>query len=359
MSATPAAVQNVIGHRSSEVAAAKFWVLFGFAWFALCVYGWGAWILGPHFVQNTVGRELAPDWYVTLVRAVEIFAVFVTVLILHHFVFKPKWKTGKFSFDGLFFLGCWMMFFQEPWINWTSLQFLYSTVFINFGSWCGYIPGWSSPNPEKIPVAIVAWGSAYLWLVAIPGYAGSRFMTWLKARSPDLGVWQLIGSTYLGFVVFDLLLESFILRTELFSYGSTVPELTMFAGQKHQMPIYEVISWCGTYTGLACLHYFRDDKGRSFVERGIDKLNIPGRLNTFARFLAIMGGCQLVMLLTYNIPYQFWALHAGPLLPVYEEYRTAGVCGPDTNYDCPDPNLPIARRSSPTNRIVPVNPVED
>jgi len=65
-----------------------------------------------------------------------------------------------------------------------------------------------------------------------------------------------------------------------------------------------------------------------------------------------MGGCQLIMLVTYNIPYQFWALHSGPLLPAFEELPHAGICGPKTAYDCPDPHLPIARRSSPTNRIV-------
>jgi hypothetical protein len=351
---TAATASGAIGFRSSETAAPKFWIGFGFAWFALCVYCWGRWVLGPDFVPNTLGRELAPDWYVNLVRGVEIFAVCVTVLILHVFVFRPKWKTGRLSFDGLFFIACWMLYFQEPWINWTSLQFLYSTVFINFGSWCGYIPGWSSPNPEKMPVALVAWGSAYLWLVAIPAYAGSRFMGWVKNRHPDIGAVQLVSVTYLGFVVFDLILESFIVRTQLFNYGATVPELTLFAGTKHQFPIYETISWCGTYTGLACLHFFRDDKGLSFVERGIPRLNIPGRLSTFARFLAIMGYCQLVMLLTYNIPYQFWALHAGPIPQEFELYRTAGVCGEGSDYACPDPGLPIARRSSPTNRIVPL-----
>jgi len=332
--------------------ATKLWILNGFLWFALIVYCWGRWVTGPYFVENTIGRDLAPHWYVVLVHCVEVFAVAVTSYILWQFVFKPIKLTGRLSFDGIFFLGCWTLYFQEPWINWTSLQFLYSTVFINFGCWCGYIPGWSSPNPEKIPVALVAWGSSYLWLVAIPGWAGSRFMTWLKARYPEMEVLKMIGVTFLGFVFFDLLLESFILRTELFSYGSVVPALTMFAGTKYQFPIYEVISWCGTYTGLACLHYFRDDRGYAVVERGVDRLNLPRRLTTFVRFLAVLGACQLVMLVTYNIPYQFWALHAGPLLPQFEEYRTAGVCGPKTAYACPDPSLPIARIGSPTNRII-------
>ncbi len=348
MSAVPA---SAIGFRSNSLASSKAWVINGFLWFSLCVYAWSRWVFGPYFVQNTTGRDLAPDWYVDLARAVEVLSVVASGVILYKFVVKPKGTTGRLSFDGLFFLGGWMMYIQEPWINWTSVQFLYSTVFVNFGSWCGYIPGWSSPNPEKIPVALIAWGGAYLWVVAFPGWLGSRFMTWLHRRYSQFSGAQLIGVTYLGFVCFTFLMESIFLRTELFSYASTIPSLTMFAGTKHQFPIYEVLSWSGNYTGLASIHFFRDDQGRSFVERGVDRLKLPDRLTTFARFLAIMGACQLSMLITYNLPYQLWALHAGPLLPAFEEYRTAGLCGPKTDYACPDPSLPIARRSSPTNRI--------
>jgi hypothetical protein len=61
------------------------------------------------------------------------------------------------------------------------------------------------------------------------------------------------------------------------------------------------------------------------------------------------------MFVTYNIPYQFWSLHAGPMPKAFvdEPWRTAGVCGPKTAYDCPTPKDPIARQSSPTNRIDP------
>jgi Spirocyclase AveC-like len=332
-------------------AATKIWIVNGALWLILCIYAWSRWIAGPYFKPNTVGRALAPAWYVGLARVVETLSVVVTLFILYNFVVKPKRNTGRLSFDGLFFLGCWLMYIQEPWINWTSLQFLYSTVFVNFGSWCGYIPGWSSPNPEKIPVALIAWGGAYIWIVALPGWFGSLAMTRLKARNPNLSTLQVIGITYLGFMVFDFFMESLFLRTELFSYASTIPALTMFAGTKHQFPVYEILSWSGVYMGIACVHHFRDDHGNSFVERGIDRFRASARVKTFLRFLCIMGACQLSMLITYNLPYQLWALHAGPLLPAFEEYRTAGLCGPKTAYACPDPSLPIARRSSLTNRI--------
>jgi len=344
----------VVDPAAEERTRAKLWILHGAAWLALAWYCWIAWVVSGDFETNTIGRGQEPDWYVNVMRGWEVFALVVTVAILWWFVARPKLKTGRLSFDGLFCLGCAMMFFQEPWINWTTLQFLYSSTSVNFGSWLGHIPGWSSPNPELVPVS--AWaGTAYLWLVAIPAFAGSRFMSRLRGRDPAIGRWKMIGLTYLAFCAFDLVLESFITRTQLFSYGSVVPELSLWAGTDHQFPLYETVCWAGTYTALSCLHFFRDDRGLSLPERGIERLQIgSARLKTFARFLAIMGVCQLAILFTYNIPYQLFALHSEmPKAFVEREWRTAGVCGPKTAYDCPSRETPIPRRDSPTNRVAP------
>ncbi|HEY1970079.1 MAG TPA: spirocyclase AveC family protein [Pseudonocardia sp.] len=336
---------------TSEANRAKLWILHGAAWLALMIYVWTAWVVSGDFVTNTRGRGQEPGWYVTLIRGWEVFALVVSLVIFWWFVIRPRIKTGRLTFDGLFFLGCATMCFQEPWINWTSVQFLYSTTSINFGSWTSHIPGWSSPNSQLVPLSLWAL-SAYFWLVGIPGWAGSRFMGWLRGRNASISGLRLVVYAYLAFCVFDVLLESFITRTQLFNYGSTVPALTLWAGTDHQFPIYETISWAGTYTVLASLHFFRDDRGRSLPEQGLDRLRISsGKLRTFARFLAIMGACQAAILFTYNIPYAYWGMHAVMAKPfISQEWRTAGVCGPNTAYDCPAANVPLATIGSPTNR---------
>ena len=339
----------------AEVGWAKVLVLHGAAWLALIVYVWTAWVVSGDFKTNTLARDQAPAWYVTMIHTWEIFALVCSVAILWWFVIRPRIKTGRMTFDGLFYLSCLALCFQEPWINWTAPQFEYSTTAINFGSFTSHIPGWTSPNSQLVPLALWAL-SAYFWLVGIPGWAGSRFMQWRRRRNPSASGVSLIASVYLVFCVFDILLESFITRTQLFNYASTVPSLTLWAGTDHQFPVYETISWAGTYTGLACLHFFRDDKGRSLADRGIDRLPIKrDGLRTFARYLAIMGVCQVIMLVTYNIPYAYWGMHAQMAKPFVErEWRNGGVCGPKTAFDCPGEGVPIAKKDSPTNRIVEV-----
>jgi hypothetical protein len=341
-----------VDHQVAQRNTASLWVIHGGLWFGLICYCWTAWVVSGDFKTNTLGRGQEPGGYVALMRGWEVFALVVTVVIVWVFVIRPKLRDGRLSFDGLFVLACGLMFFQEPWINWTSYQFLYSTTSINFGSWLGHIPGWSSPNAALIPVSMWA-GTAYLWLVAIPAMAGSRFMGWLTRRTPGISKPRLIALTYLAFCAFDLVLETFITRTNLFSYGSVIPQLSLFAGTDHQLPVYETISWAGTYVFLSSVHFFRDDRGRSLPERGIDAFRVGGdRLKTFLRFLAIVGIAQLSILLTYNIPYQLYALHS-EMSGVYlnQPWRLAGVCGPNTNFDCPGPGVPIPRRDSRTNRV--------
>jgi hypothetical protein len=345
---TPAPIS---GPRATDPSVGRFWVIVGGAWLALMLYVWGAWIVSGDFKANKLGAGGAPQWYKVFIHSVEVFAVLVTAYILWRFVVKAKLQTGSMSFDGLFFLACWALLFQEPWINWTSTQFMYSTVAINFGSWTSHIPLWSSPNSQLVPLPIVWVGTSYLWLVAIPAWAGSRFMTYLRGRDPEIGFFRLLATTFGAYVVFDLVLETFILRTQLFSYASTVPSLTLFAGTRYQFPIYETVSWCSTYLGLACIHHFRDDKGRTMVERGIDRLKVTGRAKTFCRWLAIMGACQLVMLVTYNIPYVYWGMHSGPIPKglIDDTWRNGGVCGPNDAYPCPTPGHALPRIGLPGN----------
>ncbi len=341
---------------AADTTAARFWIATGAFWLVFCVVVWGAWIMGPDFKPNTIGRDLAPAGYVTWIRFVEIASVVLAIAQIWYFIVRPKLKTGRMSFDGLFFIACWMLYIQEPWINYNAPQFLYTTVSYNMGSWCNYIPGWNSPNAELIPVGSVIWCFAYLTLVGMWAYTGSAFMRWVRKRWPGLTTWQLIGLCFLAFIPADLILEHIILITGLFNYSTTVPSLTLWAGEKYQFPLYEVLSWCATLTSLSAIHFFRNDQGESYGARGIHKMKVGEGGKTFLHFLAILGTAQVMFFLTYNVPYFYWSTKGGSF-PPYEAWRVGGLCGPGTNYDCPGLKVPVPKADSPTNRIVEIMPV--
>lgn len=344
--------------RDGQATVAKIWIAHGALWLALIAYVWAAWVLSGDFAVNAIGRGDEPDWYVILVRGVEVvFGVLLGGWIIWHFIVQPKLKTGSLSFDGLFFLACWLMFFQEPWMNWINLQFLYATTFVNFGSWLEQIPGWSMPNGRLIPVPLV-YGMAYLWMLGLGAWAGSRYMARQRRKDPGRSTGRVIWQTFGLMVLIDLVLESIMVHTQLINYPRTIHELTLWAGTDHQFPLYECLAWPGTFIILSSLHFFRDDEGRSWPERGIDRMKIrSGKLKTLARFSAIAGVCQLAILVAFNIPYQIYGLHADPVPQAYleREWRMAGVCGPGTAYDCGGPGVLIPRSDTPTNRVVPTD----
>ena len=336
-----------------QATVARLWVAHGVMWLVLIACVWTAWVLSGDFKPNTIGRSLAPDWYVILVRCVEIgFGVIFSGWLLWHFVVRPKLRTGALSFDGLFFIGCFLMSFQEPWMNWINLQFLYATTFVNFGFWGPKIPGWSLPNAQLIPMPAVYF-MAYLWMVAFGAWAGSRYMARQRRKDPARSNGRLLWQTFGVMVLFDLVGEGLMTHLQLISYPRTIASVTLWAGTDHQYPLYEALIWPSTFILLSSLHFFRDDQGRSFVERGIDRIGIRnGKLHTFARFAAIAGFCQLAILVTFNIPYQIIGLHAGPVPKALLDrpWRTAGVCGPGTVYDCGGPGVLMPRSDTPTNR---------
>jgi hypothetical protein len=338
--------------REDATIATKVWIVIGAAWFALFLYCMIGWVTGPDFAPVTFGRDQAPADYVRFLRGTEIFMVLLTMWQVYWFVLRSLIREGRLSFDGLFFLACFMLVVQEPWHAWIRPQLLYNDVFINYGSWMGYLPV-SNPTAHRTPLPLALAFLGYFWIVAGPAWCGSRLMSRARSRNPERSNAGLVFRCFLGFCIFDLVIESIILRTGMFIYPSTVPSLTMFAGTPHQLPIYETLSWAGTYTVLAGVHFFRNEKGETVADRHFDRIAIPAPLAKFARWLAIMGYCQIGMFLTYNLPYMFWALHGGDFTVTEQSHPwlTAGLCGPSTAYDCPGPGIPFARFESPTNRI--------
>ena len=328
------------------------WMILGALWSALFFYCMIAWVLGSDFVPNTFGRDKAPADYVRFIKTIEIVMVVLTAWIVWQFIVRPFVRDGKLSFEGLYFLACGTLVVQEPWHAWIRPQLLYNTIFFNYGSWLGYLP-MSNPTAFKTPLPIAFAGLGYFWIYGLPAFYGARLMLRARMRNPALTPARLGFYAFLGFCVFDQIIENIILRTGMFIYPSTIPELTFFAGETYQFPIYETFSWAGSYTVAACLLCFRNQAGESWPERGLAALGSPGIRQTFLRWLALAGALQVGLLATFNLPYMFWALHGGKFTVTEESHPwlTAGLCGTSTPYACPGPGVPFARKDSSTNRM--------
>ncbi|SFQ21702.1 spirocyclase AveC family protein [Pseudomonas borbori] len=180
------------------------------------------------------------------------------------------------------------------------------------------------------------------------GLAAMRFV---KARLPSISNVKLAIAGILATMLFDIVLEILLIRvTGLYAYLGAIRSLSLFGGHWYQFPIYERILFGGWWGLCTVLLYFKDDKGLTWVERGVEKIDICKRSNVLkgmVRAIAVIGFCQVVELTIYVLPMPLITANGDAFpddLPVFFTVGS-GMCGPDTGLACPRPDLPIMRRN--------------
>ena len=152
----------------------------------------------------------------------------------------------------------------------------------------------------------------------------------------------------------DLILECFWTRTGVYTYGGGDPSLSLFDDHYYKYPLWVGAVWGDRVGLIAALRYFKDDRGNTFAERGIDEVKTTPRRKQFLRLLALIGAMNASFAFVYNVPVQFFSSHAQafPQDLLDRPYLLGGVCGVGTSYACPDPRVPIPRGSE-SGRVTP------
>ena len=198
-------------------------------------------------------------------------------IAIYYFLIRPWRRERRITLDGMLFVSCGLLFFQDPLLNYFNTWSTYNTWMWNRGSWVQDIPGWVSFGK---PGAMMA----EPFLMNAPGYffvllctmLGCWVMRKAKQRWPNINTIGLIGVVIVWTFFFDLVIEGlFLMPMGLFTYPGAIQALSINAGTYYQWPIYEGLMWGGVQAGLCCMRYFTDDRGRTFVERGLDQC--PGR----------------------------------------------------------------------------------
>ena len=95
------------------------------------------------------------------------------------------------------------------------------------------------------------------------------------------------------------------------------------------------------------MSYFRNDRGQTIVERGIDRLKVGDRAKQTVKFFAIYGAIHLGFVVLYMIPRQWFATHSDPFPENYKSYMINDMCTSGTDgKTCPGPGVPMPRPES-------------
>jgi hypothetical protein len=335
----------------STAKPVTIWATVGGALLVLQLYVWIRWITGPYFERVPAGPSDPPMYMKIPLMANAIVLWLALPFALWWFIVKPWRRERRITLDGMLLVSMGLMFFQDPFLNYFNTWCTYNTWLFNRGSWSPYVPGWVSPDVpgHQVPEPLLTNVPGYAYGVLLITIVGCWVMRKIKARWPNISNLRLIAVTYAFTFVLDFVMEGcLLLPTGLFAYPGAIRAVSINAGTYYQWPVYEGLMWGGVQAALCCLRYFTDDRGRTVVERGLDRVRGGVVKQQFIRFLAIFAGVSACFFFLYNVPAQWFGMHADPWPEDVQQrsYFNGGTCGAGSDQPCPNPVLPLPTRRS-------------
>lgn len=320
----------------------RWWAGVGAFFVALILYMWGTWLFSGHAVPTHTGSTPVPTSVKVAVHLQEVVFMVLAAIVFYRFLIKPWRREGRLTAEGMWIIA-WLTAFmvQDPWINYTRPVFTYNAEMFNLGCPQCHVPGWQASSivaPEPI-----------FWDVGlyIFGLAGGvilcgHFMRWYSERNTRIGKFGVGVAAFAFCMVLDAVGETIMLAVGTYAYPGSIPAFS-WSGGKGTMPVYEALTWGSVMGAVACIRYFKDDRGNTIVERGIDKLQMTEGKKQGLRLLAMIATTNLAFLLLYNVPWQWFDTHAGnwPAEVVNSSYLNGRFCGVDTDRMCPGPHVPM------------------
>jgi hypothetical protein len=310
------------------------------------IYVLARWVSGPTFRSTPTGPDPIPAAQLGLLTGLQIAVPVGTVVCFWFWIVRPWIRAGRMTTDVMFVVAGAALFFWDMCMNYTSVTLFYNSHLLNFGAWAnGAWPGWTSPAGNLLPEPVLIVMPAYTCLVFSQVMAVLWVLRKVKARWPDLGVLATLGVIVVSLTITDTVIEGLVLRTGVYAYPGGIRALTLFAGETYQIPLTETFFFGGLGLGsIAAMMHFRDDRGRTLAERGVDRLEIGPRGRQVVRFAAVFGAVHLSFALLYMVPNQWLATHSDPFPAGYPSYMVNGMCASGAHGDqCPGPGVPLPR----------------
>jgi hypothetical protein len=326
-----------------------WWSLIGGLFLAFEIYVMVKWVTGPYFKTVPSGPSVPPLWMRVELIAWQAIGIVVALGMIYWFLVRPWRRDGRVAFDGLLCVSALLVAWQDPLSSYFSHWYTYNAYLVNKGSWVKGIPGWmSSAAPGKMELEPIIW-TPFLYVYLF--FGGAAFACWVMRRAsnrwPRMGNLGLILFACLAGMIVDVVAEGMlILPAGVYTYAGG--HLALFPHAYHKYPLTEAPTVGFIMAGLGALRFFKDDQGRTMVERGVDKLRIGESGKNLLRFLAVFGMCNVLVLFCYNIPNAIIGAHstAWPVDLQKRSYLTDHICGPGTDKPCPGPTVPLSQGDS-------------
>jgi hypothetical protein len=335
-------------HRPVQPVQIWFWI--GIVLLAIQFWYTAKWVMSDQFVAVPTGPDVPPEWMRNVLDIGQIVMTTLWCFSFFWFVLRPLLRGKRVGIDGLMMIGLTLSSGWDALSDVGQYWFTYNAYLVNRGSMLGVMPITLSPHAagvnEAWPMFFIdtTYGNVFYMLMFMCAVMRRIQNKW-RVSAPAL----IAISFVLGGLV-DFVFEGVvILPLGFYSYAGGGHWAVMNADTYYRYPLHEMIFVGFLFGSLACMRYFVNDKGETFVERGLDKVAGSPMKKGLMRAIAVTSGVISIFAVTYHLPVGILALHtaAWPDDTINRSYFTNGICGPQVNLACPGPTVPIARPGAP------------
>lgn len=342
---------------ATRLTPVQIWAGFGVLCLGYALWMLIQWFTGPDFARVAPPSPRDPT-VETIVFWAQLLCALLSLACLWIWVLRPRLKTGEFSLIGLMFLASMTTYVHDPLSNYYSYGIAYNSYFWNFGSWANSWFGFSYPGQGRMPEGLITVGSTYLWFnILFPILFAAMMRKW-DQRFPGRSRIGLFVSLFVAMFIVDAAQEMFYLRFGLYSYIGASHAWSFFGGHYYQFPIFIGVFTAFFWFGFTSLIYYRDDRGLSWAERGLERMTLSKVQRTAMRFLALTGACWAISLGCYFIPVQWMYTHGDAIPSDTPDYLINGLCGDAAGWPCPDRGVPLPRRHPDGTQAWVIRPAE-
>jgi uncharacterized protein DUF5135 len=284
---------------------------------------WGGWTMvawlaaGPRPV--TAYRDPTSSAY-TIATAYEIVAVLLVLGVGAHVV-RGCLRERRLTFDAQLCIAGLLAYWLDPFYNFFVPMNLYSSNFVNVGSWCSHAPFVINKACSGSPEPILVIGSIYLVGFLVCAMLGCGLLRTVKARYPNASMARMLIALAVFAIVADLLIDGVSSQLDLWS--QFIPAGLNIASAARPFPATLPLSAILFFGAPTLARYLRDDRGRTIFERGLDHLR--PRTRKAVSFLALVGYMQLMVAVTILLTIAPVGLYANSS-PTYPAHIVNGQC---------------------------------
>ena len=317
-----------------------WWAAVGAAFIAFQTYVYLRWMTSQDFAARPTGADPVP-------HTEKVFAWILQPLFVLSAVAVTVWvvrgcrREHRLTLDAKLLLSGLLVVWMDPLGSWIQPQFFFNAYYVNFGSWVEHIPGWYSPNGRFQADLIFVEFPLYSCLVAVAA-GGCAFMRWIRHRRPRTSTLTLVLANWALVTLFVMVFEELLILRPGVAVWEQIPPVTVYPGTRYEMSLLpDPVFWGGVMVFMTYLRYSRTDRGRTFVETGLDRVRGSTGRTALLGTLAVVGAVSSSMLLSSILAITASLYSQTPAnLP---SYFLHGMCGDATTQPCPNLGTSIPR----------------